>query len=1048
MKFKQVEISAFRIYDNPADATFDFTLHEGGIADFVSLYAPNGFGKTSFYDAIEWGVTNNIQRFWQNSVITEKSLTALKDNNDSQIKLWRNKTSGRNTYVKITRDDGQVIQRQLVVHGNSDSDVSKPHDIENKPFRQVILSQEWISAFLKEVNGERRYQIFMENPDLQPIDSYYKGTKELASVCRDRIGFLHQKINIAKSKILLLTEENLLEIVNQQITLLNTSYSESIEPIKLTSTAEDVLKLTNFVSGRLVTNQNQSARLAHLADVNAAITGKEEVPSLEQYFSLLQELAIVIPEIDKSTNIIVKFKKLDSLANELNSLNSKQQQWAGEIEKLTLIKQGFPKYLDVLNRSKEKQNEKNTLEKELRHFREIFEARGRDEIRLRADVNKLLVSNNSIKDRLSKLPPLKIAIDSLLAEINKNVNSLNQSNTKLANTRELISAKEALIQVIEGYLSDIKKGNYSSLPDSDKLRFVTTIDEISEAVQEKDTYNKSLKSLDKNIDEQKQLNSAIEAFIGNGLKIVNESKASACPLCEQMYSSYEQLAEKISNNKALSTILQGLLNSKNGILDQIARFDKIVTDGRQLLINHYNSIKQTLSNELQSATNSLATLEREYNAIAKLIEQQRATEAENNKAIDNLSIEQFEIKLNDLQKKNNRDIEELNKQLGTAETDKANAQAQVNIRITNIELADKEIEELLKNEKYLLIVKWFQQFQPQKEITETIINAEIDSANTTIDQLRKNIVENDRATDGIKKELATYDVKAVIKSKAELEIKKENHEKNITIYTNFLRSALKIETDLDHKTKLVAKLKELETKDKTDLEKATGLTIEYQKLEKYFGNLVPFLHSELAKAEVEKLEEDLKFMAEVVKPFIENEKQRIKDFLNRKIRTFFYTDLINTIYNKIDPHPDFKGVEFKPAFDSDTPRLDIFVVNEGDEEKLIPNLYFSTAQINILSLSIFLATALNSKEYDCIFIDDPIQSMDSINVLSTIDLIRSIVQNEKKQIILSTHDENFHNLLSKKIPEGRFKSKFLHLETFGKVSNKIIADMASETVTE
>jgi exonuclease SbcC len=33
MKFKKVEISAFRIYDKPADATFDFTINSGEAAD-------------------------------------------------------------------------------------------------------------------------------------------------------------------------------------------------------------------------------------------------------------------------------------------------------------------------------------------------------------------------------------------------------------------------------------------------------------------------------------------------------------------------------------------------------------------------------------------------------------------------------------------------------------------------------------------------------------------------------------------------------------------------------------------------------------------------------------------------------------------------------------------------------------------------------------------------------------------------------------------------------------------------------------------------------
>ena len=196
---------------------------------------------------------------------------------------------------------------------------------------------------------------------------------------------------------------------------------------------------------------------------------------------------------------------------------------------------------------------------------------------------------------------------------------------------------------------------------------------------------------------------------------------------------------------------------------------------------------------------------------------------------------------------------------------------------------------------------------------------------------------------------------------------------------------------------------------------------------------MPYLKSEIAKLEIRELEEELVLMTDKVYPVILQEKQNTKEYMERKVQDFFYTALINKIYNKIDPHPDYKSVEFKVDFDADTPRLDIFVVNNQDEGKLIPNLYFSTAQINILSLSIFLASALNSTTYKSIFIDDPIQSLDSINVLSTIDLIRSIVVNERRQIILSTHDNNFYNLLKKKIPCPQYRSRFIELETFGKV---------------
>ncbi|RZJ86447.1 MAG: hypothetical protein EOO20_18265, partial [Chryseobacterium sp.] len=186
MKFKNIEISAFRIYDKPENSTFDFTIENDETADFVSLYAPNGYGKTSFYDAVEWGMTNNIQRFWQNEHITNSAINALKGQSDAQIKLWRNTTSKLPTYVNITTNNLEHINRRLIIHGNKKADAENTA-LENGNFRSVILSQEWISSFLREVDGTKRYEIFMENPQLKQADNYYKNIKALFSVCQSKI---------------------------------------------------------------------------------------------------------------------------------------------------------------------------------------------------------------------------------------------------------------------------------------------------------------------------------------------------------------------------------------------------------------------------------------------------------------------------------------------------------------------------------------------------------------------------------------------------------------------------------------------------------------------------------------------------------------------------------------------------------------------------------------------------------------------------------------------------------------------------------------------
>lgn len=87
----------------------------------------------------------------------------------------------------------------------------------------------------------------------------------------------------------------------------------------------------------------------------------------------------------------------------------------------------------------------------------------------------------------------------------------------------------------------------------------------------------------------------------------------------------------------------------------------------------------------------------------------------------------------------------------------------------------------------------------------------------------------------------------------------------------------------------------------------------------------------------------------------------INEVLERQLDTVFQTDLINEIYRKIDPHPNFSEVRFSCGFGlKNRPTLNV-MVRDKESEKEISLLYFSAAQLNILSLSIFLARALNAK---------------------------------------------------------------------------------------
>ena len=170
---------------------------------------------------------------------------------------------------------------------------------------------------------------------------------------------------------------------------------------------------------------------------------------------------------------------------------------------------------------------------------------------------------------------------------------------------------------------------------------------------------------------------------------------------------------------------------------------------------------------------------------------------------------------------------------------------------------------------------------------------------------------------------------------------------------------------------------------------------------------------------------------------LEEVKTKATEYIEHKINRAFNTDLINAIYDMIEPHPELKKIKIIPKFDSNKPQLDIYALSK-DGKKYEPALYLSSAQLNILSLSIFLARTLqeNSGSMNTIFMDDTVEHLDSINTLSFIDLIRNIISVLDIQIVITTHNEDLFNLFQRKIDPKYYNAKYLELNGFGILKNE------------
>lgn len=1036
MKFKKIEISGFRIYDDPKDATFDLTTKSDKPAGFISLYAPNGFGKTSFYDAVEYGITGSINRFF----VGDRELDKLANfqNQQNELSFIRNIKSppDRETFINITTDSDKepFISKKFKKHGNQIHDLNFKTKPAVHEFQKVILSQEWITAFLTEQNGEYRYEKFMEIPELSNINEYYNKLKQTCSVHDTQKNKLNKAIEDFEKSIQNIDSENLLDTVNNQIQLLVEKFKEhSLTFLSLESTQEDIKRLKDIIANRIISSNHESELIKLLGYLDVVKSGNDSTIGIKAYFAIQDSNQRNHKKLLEIQLLIEKFESFEKTGTEIDNIKKSQQTHIDDKNRVTQVISDFPEYERTL---KEVQGKIRTISETETSREDINKQLGelnRTEIELRSQLETVLRLLEELATKKAKIPEMKAEsehLNNLIQQTNKQLDdNKRQADKKEKEQREL----ESSITNLQRIIKEIIEGLYPQISKDENKEISELVQKLERSEQLLSDENTTLKSLNTTIKQQETLNQTISDFIKAGLSIVNERQSSSCPLCEEKYDSYSVLVEKIINNKALDEALKTLLAQKSKSKLHIFELTTNAKESREQLLSIYSQQLDGLSTKneeerqlLENLRQNIKDIEVELNILKEKNETQKLD-------LKGLSFESFEKQIDENIVEANKARDIINPKLTTNKETIDKAKEQFVSLENQIDLLKKENESQINNEKYLSVTGWFNEYFPEKEINKELLFQRDSSLTQSINQLAINLKETGEKNNTLNRELTSFRKEILLQEKLELEkLTNENDVKFIT-YRYFLKDNLNIDSSQMNETTLSNIIEEKQIKFKTDLEHIRSIQLEYKKLEKYSENVWPFLQSENAKIELANLLKELYFLENKVEPIIKTERDNARTYLENRIKNFFHEELINKLYRKIDPHPDFKSVIFKANFDSDHPRLDVFVENTKSENLLIPNLYFSTAQINILSLSIFLATALNSKVYNCIFIDDPIQSMDSVNVLSTIDLLRSIVVNEGKQIVLSTHDENFHNLLMKKIPSDLFESKFLELESFGKL---------------
>ncbi|MEC3334627.1 hypothetical protein P9043_20000 [Bacillus cereus] len=1031
-KISEVELEAFRAFKEKK--VLQLTAENGELANLIVIYAPNGTGKTSFFDAIEWSLTGEIQRITGNKRVEELT------KKQSERHILKNKYSQLDTgRVVIKFSDGSLVDvvtkkpnkrlRTDYKEGINASDYINFTPSDAKKFvRNNVLTHDQIDSFLRFKNAKERYaalSIFWDSENT--TESYINVLKVISAV------------------------ESYLEGLNSK----RVELSEELESFRNYRNSEKMLyKNIERYSSYLPNGQLQEMRVKPKSELVNFYS--EEFKGITQVLSKLNNKSFELNKI----GLMFQTDYLESL-KELNRLNKT------ELPRITKMEQSLKKldFLENDNKNLHKElvevNEKVRVLEYLIEYQQIY----KDIKNKKENLLILIKEHGERKSRASKdYIIIQESIDvfkTSLANSNKEQEKL---ELRLKKTRELTkypTIKENLTKInvqLEEYESKI--GNNRVAKES-ILSFINECKTILKAnANELWTYEKKIENLDEGlyenykniqfkIEEINAIDSDIYKYreeiellkkIGSDLKklkilgtdIVKKTKTNTCPLCNYTHESNEQLLKKlidtILNNDSVS-----MLNDKIQTMMKIK--NKCLIDMENAHLQFKDSLKQileNLSNDLGEKEQKIVELMNSKKKLKLEKSDYEKKQEELKSILDNLkyqvSIENMDLEIDkiyiDLKSEIFRKQEEIEQIEGDLQVKEAELKR--NILVQNSEI--KSVEDL-KNQVFLLekdeLYVKYQSYQRKINIELANLKPELEKHRVHKRAINDNLIGINGEIELLKNQLVDVDRNKFELEELEIQKKISNLQMNLSDMKNSL--------SIHFPNGIVNYQEIINEKEKFDL-KIQMMEERLALLSLIMDNLDILDNLEIVKNKEQQIDE----LEDVIES-VNSELNRLNDlrdkllgYIKFKIQNVFDLHSINSIFQMINPHQRLTEIGFEIEEDKEG-FLGLNILcgeNNCENKEESPTLYLSSAQVNILSLSIFFASALqNSHDFESILLDDPLQHLDGLNTLSLIDLLRIICFKYDKQVILSTHDKNFYNLCRKKIDGNYFNATYIDMSS-------------------
>ncbi|EDZ57014.1 ATPase involved in DNA repair, putative [Bacillus cereus H3081.97] len=499
MKIERLIIKNFKNY--MGEVEFDLSK------EVILLYGANGFGKSSFFDAIEWCLTGKINRFEgseselkydiankriNTEVNFEVAVTIVFDGNT--LIRYFNVTNGnvRNLQVRIKSNDGNVHIGQEQIESFLKMHTASTITYEKGSFSQLlkqayILSQDQITDFITSEDAKERYKALANIMGLKSMLIEFENFKKVLKSLEKKKGKFSDRI-IELNKAIENKKETMHSFEKEELDKLASSYGIGL--------------LENNVK---ISVENEIAkRLDSKNHLGKYMEFYEEIEDEKKNISFNELMNLAIENESKKECLLDKRKKAENLLESLNNKVTSLSSLEANLEKVNGLKNELSNLQILLK-------ELNIEESNIDELNEKLEFLRNENVKLEYNLAAVKFKNKNIPI-IEDTKDLNVSIRRKLTSIS---NRLQKNNDVLKIIQSIIEENkdQVLAKLISG-IRDVQVYtnqydlNYcpvcSSQTDSLNNEVAKNLNYYLSQLNEESSYYEKIISLSKYLENRKQ----------------------------------------------------------------------------------------------------------------------------------------------------------------------------------------------------------------------------------------------------------------------------------------------------------------------------------------------------------------------------------------------------------------------------------------------------------------------------------------------------------------------------------------------------------------